>query len=239
VAANQDSWSQDAATLGPETRPSNARAGSLEVEEQLENLTPQTPLSRPGGAARGEGEPGSPAEQLCERLCATWEPLLGDGPFRAYGRQRQAWLDAASSLLDRHPADRLDQALGYAPHDTVLSSRAISMPGFAAIADDLIVRANARRLHQTASRQTSGPGAAGWSDARAALARAIRRHGRDNSRAARTELIAHNPRFAAFLEQVRWTELCQDELRYVERRYAQIWAELRPVRTTIQQQERA
>jgi hypothetical protein len=172
-------------------------------------------------------------------LCATWEPVLGDGPIRAFGRDRQAWLDAARALLERHPTDRLEQALGYAPHDTVLSSRAITMPGFAAIADDLIVRANARRLHQTDSRQTSGPRAAGWPDARVALARAIRRHGRDDPHAARTELIAHNPLFAAFLEQVRWTELCQDELRYVERRYAEIWAELPSARTTIQQPERA
>ena len=84
--------------------------------------------------------------------------MLGDGPTRAYGRQRQAWLDAASSLLDRHPADRLEQALCYAPHDTVLSSRAISMPGFAAIADDLIVRANARRLQQTEQQQNERAG---------------------------------------------------------------------------------
>jgi len=239
VAARQDSRSQDAATVGPETRPSNAHAGSPEVKEQLENLTPQTPLPRPAGAARGEGEPGSPAERLCERLCETWDPVLGDGPTRAYGRQRQAWLDAASSLLDRHPADRLEQALRYAPHDTVLSSRAISMPGFAAIADDLIVRANARRLQKTGSSKTGGPGGAGWSDARAALQRAIRRHGRDNPHAARTALIAHNPMFAAFLQQVRWTELCEDELRYVDRRYAEIWAELPPVRATIRPEERA
>jgi hypothetical protein len=239
VAASQDSRSQDAATLSPETRRSNARARSPEVEEQLENLTPQTPLSRPARAARNEGEQGSPAERLCERLCATWEPVLGDGPSRAYGRQRQAWVDAASSLLDRHPADRLELALGYAPHDTVLSSRAISMPGFSAIADDLIVRANARRLHQTDSNRTSGPGPAGWPDARVALQRAIRRHGRDNSQAARTELIARNPLFAGFLEQVRWTELCEDELRYVERRYAEIWAGFQPARTTIRHQETA
>jgi hypothetical protein len=239
VAARQDSRSQDAATLGPETRPSNARAGSPEVEEQLENLTPQTPLPPPAGAPRGEGEQGSPGERLCERLCATWEPVLGDGPGRAYGRQRQAWVDAASSLLDRHPADRLEQALRYAPHDTVLSSRAITMPGFAAIADDLIVRANARRLQQTDSNRTSGPSLAGWSDARAALQRAIRRHGRDNPHAARTELIAHNPMFAQFLEQVRWTELCEQQLRYVERRYAEIWDGLPSARTTIRPEERA
>jgi hypothetical protein len=113
------------------------------------------------------------------------------------------------------------------------------MPGFAAIADDLIVRANARRLHQTDSRPTSGPGGAGWSDAHVTLERAIRRHGRDNSHAARTELIAQDPLFAAFLKQVRWTELCEQELRYVERRYAEIWAGLQPARTPIRHEERA
>jgi hypothetical protein len=239
VAAEQDSQSQGAASLGPETRPSNARAGSLEVEEQLEDLTPQTPLPRPDVTARGGGERDSPAERLCKRLCATWEPVLGDGPIRAFRRERQAWVDAAGSLLERHPADRLAQALCYAPYDTVLSSRAISMPGFAAIADDLIVRANARRLQQTDSNRTSGPSGLGWSDARVALERAIRRHGRDNPHAARTELIAHNPLFTAFLEQVRWTELCEQELRYVERRYSEIWAELQPDRETIRQEERA
>jgi hypothetical protein len=241
VAAFQDSRSQDAATVGPETRPSNARGGSPEVEEQLENITPPTPRPRPiGTAAGGQGEPGSPAERLCERLCATWEPVLGDGPRLAFGRDRQAWVNAASSLLERHPADRLEQALRYAPQDTVLSSRAISMPGFAAIADDLIVRANARRLHQTDRDRTAcGAGAGGWPDARVALERAIRRHGRDNPHAARTELIAQDPLFAAFLKQVRWTELCEQELRYVERRYAEIWAGLPPARTTIRPEERA
>jgi hypothetical protein len=111
------------------------------------------------------------------------------------------------------------------------------MPGFAAIADDLIVRANARRLQKTDSGRTSGPSAAGWSDARVALERAIRRHGRDYSHAARTELIAHHPRFAAFLAQVRWTELCEQELRYVERRYAEIWAGLAPALPTVEPPE--
>ena len=240
LPAKQNSRSHGAAMVGPETRPSNARAGSLEVEEQLENLTPQTPQPRPAGTpARDEGEQGSPAQRLCERLCATWEPVLGDGPIRAFGRERQAWVDAAGSLLERHPADRLAQALRYAPYDTVLSSRAVSMPGFAAIADDLIVRANARRLQQTDNRRTSGQSGLGWSDARVALERAIRRHGRDNSHAARTELIAHNPLFTAFLAQVRWTELCEQELRYVERRYAEIWAGLQPDHVTIRQEERA
>jgi len=101
------------------------------------------------------------------------------------------------------------------------------MPGFAKVADKLIARAHARRL-RLSGRAGADPGrlGLGWQDAKLALERAVQRHGRDGRATALAELAAANPALAEFVERVRWSVLCEQPLRYAERRYAEIWAEL-------------
>ena len=178
--------------------------------------------------AKGGGERRSPEEQLCEQLLAAWAPALGDSPRHSYEANRTRWLAAAGGLLQRHPAERLTGALAYMVTDEILGSQALTMTGFAKVADQLIARAYARQQRATARLTSAGTPAsqAGWEDAKHALERAIQRHGREGRAAALQELAAQDPQLAQFVQRVRWTALCEQPLRYSERRYAELWTEL-------------
>ena len=118
-------------------------------------------------------------------MLAAWEPALGDTPRQSFIANRRRWLNAAAALLERHPRERLDAALDYMVTDEILGSEALTMPGFAKVADKLLARAHARRT-RTTTRQPPTPGTTpglGWPDAKVLLERAIPRHGRDGRKA--------------------------------------------------------
>jgi hypothetical protein len=218
----------DSATVGTEAPPSSTHTPYDEEVLTVENNLPP-PLQSAHGSTASRGESGSSSgeQELCEVLLAIWAPALGDSPRRAFEADQRRWIDAAAALLRRHPRERLDSALAYMVTDEILGSEALTMPGFAKVADKLIARAHARRLRVRA--YAAGPIAAqgvGWQDARTALERAIQRHGRDGRAAALSELSAEDPALARFVERVKWSVLCEQPLRYVERTYAEIWAEL-------------
>ena len=73
---------------------------------------------------------------------------------------------------------------------------------------------------------TRRPMGSSWVEAKQALERAVQRHGREGRAAALQELAAAATRCCAFVERVRWTQLCEQPMRYVERRYAELWAEI-------------
>jgi len=130
-------------------------------------------------------------------------------------------------VLERHPRDRLFDALAYMVSDEILGSRALTMGGFANVADQLIARAYARRLRTEPNR--IGPRSANapaWEEAKQALQRAIQRHGRDGRRQALDELAAQSPLLVRFVERVTWGSLCEQPFQYVDRRYAELWGEL-------------
>jgi hypothetical protein len=131
-------------------------------------------------------------------------------------------------LLQRHPRSRLDGALAYMVTDEILGSQALTMSGFAKVADQLIARAYARCQRTAARRTSAGAGAhgRGWEDVRHALERAIQRHGREGRAAALRELAEHDPLLVQFVERVRWSALCERPLQFAERRYAELWGEL-------------
>ncbi len=54
----------------------------------------------------------------------------------------------------------------------------------------------------------------------------MQRHGRDNRAAAISELSARSELLATFIDRVRWSSLCEQPMRYSDRRYAQLWGEL-------------
>ncbi len=65
-----------------------------------------------------------------------------------------------------------------------------------------------------------------WEEAKQSIQRAIQRHGRDGRAAALSELAEQNELLVRFVEKVRWSSLCGQEWRYVDRDYAELWAEL-------------
>ena len=218
------------ATAGTDTPPSYVRARDVSEETIEKNPTPNPQPSSVAHDPNGlEGERGarSAEQEFCEALLAAWEPVLGDSPRRSFEGNHARWLATAAELLQRHPRGRLDQALVYMVTDELLGSDALTMPGFAKVADKLIARAHARKL-RVGTRSTPGgtDHGMGWQDAKVKLERAIQRHGRDGREAALRELASENPLLPRFIERVRWSELCEQPLRYVERKYAEIWAEI-------------
>ena len=219
-AADQESQGGNAATLGPGLPPSNARTRERAVEKAVETPPPQLAHDEtPGGGAD------DPRVELCEALLSAWAPALGESPRRGYAADRERWLAAAGELLERHPRERLAHALGYMLGDEILGSRALTLPGFAKVADQLLARhhARSRRGLPPASVRAAGMG---WPAARELLERAVQRHGRDDRAGALAELATHSELFAVFVERVRWSVLCEQSMRYCESRYAQLWNEL-------------
>ena len=204
--------------------PSNTRGGKDVEDTPLEN----TLWSSTSRTPEKGGERTSPEERLCEALLAAWAPALGDSPRSGYDGDRARWLAAAAGLLQRHSAERLVGALAYMVTDEILGSQALSMTGFARVADQLIARAYARQQRIGARVRSEGAatGRVGWGEAKHALERAIQRHGREGRAAALQELAIQDPLLVQFVQRVRWTVLCEEPLRYAERRYAEVWVEL-------------
>jgi len=225
-AAERYSPGGDSATPGFISPLSITRAGKLE-EEDLETSFPSDMEVRAVPEGRGEGERMRQVE-LCEALLQAWEPALGDTPRRDYETRPARWLQAAAQLLARHPRERLDGALAYMVTDEILGSQALTMAGFAKVADQLIVRAYARRQRET-SRTTNKSGAGeglGWETAKQRLQRAVHRHGREGRAAAVRELGEHSELLVRFVERVRWGSLCERPFEYVDRQYAEVWTDL-------------
>jgi hypothetical protein len=217
----------ESATPRTITPPSIARMGVC-AEVEVENISfPQARADVRAREERGNVGAGS-AEELCEELLRTWEPVLGEGPRGEFQGHRAQWLSAAAALLRRHPRERLEDALAYMISDEILGSQALTMPGFARVADQLIARAYARCIRASAHRHTQPDGGTTlrWEEAKRALERAIQRHGRDGRSQALDELREQNPLLVRFVERVRWMSLCEQPFQYVERRYAELWREL-------------
>ncbi|MGH2887911.1 MAG: hypothetical protein ACRDPA_35325 [Solirubrobacteraceae bacterium] len=218
----------EAATAVTILPPSNVHAVGVREEERLENNPPAL-QGLVGEQGVGGGEGSKSPEELCEALLAAWEPVLGRSVRREFVAHRGEWLKAAAHLLGRHSRSRLAGALAYMLGDEILGSQAVTMPGFAKVADQLIVRAHARRLRARPFIK-SLPGAPAGSlsreEARLALQRAIQRHGRDGRRRALDELAEQSQLLVRFVERVRWASLCEQPFQYVDRRYAEVWGEL-------------
>lgn len=218
----------DSATRGTISPPSFVRTRSGPESPTVETTNPLLDVPRDASASSGGPARLSREEQLCDALVTTWEPALGDNPRRAYANGRRQWIDAARALLDRHPRERLDQALAYMVTDEILGSQALTMPAFAKVADRLIARAHARQNRLRSRTPTSAGGGEHltWPEAKTRLERAIQRHGRDHREAALQELAAASPLLPIFVERVRWSSLCDQPLRYVEGKYAETWADV-------------
>jgi hypothetical protein len=226
----EDEYRQGGESATPSTvsPPSSTHTGSDSEQEDIETPFARLATGR-NGNTNGGGEVFEPREELCNTLIEAWQPALGDSPQREYTTHRTRWLDSAGLLLERHPRPRLDAALAYMVTDEILGSQALTMPGFAKVADQLIARAYARqqRSKSTGLAKHSGTtSAATWEEAKQALQRAIQRHGREDRAAALHELAKQDERLVRFVERVKWSSLCEQPFQYVDRRYAELWAEL-------------
>ena len=121
---------------------------------------------------------------------------------------RERWLLAAGELLERHPRGRLQHALNYMLTDEILGSRALTIPGFAKVADELLARHHARSRRTGRPQPAAQPGEIGWAAARELLERAVQRHGRDDRAGALAELSEHSQLLGGVRERVRWSSLC-------------------------------
>jgi hypothetical protein len=218
-AAEGNSPDEHSALETNQTRPSYGRAGW-----SLENEIETTPSAIPSEQGRGEGTT-DPQERLCEDFLAAWAPVLGDALVQTYRSEEAKWRAAAGRLLERHSVERLHNGFAGMLEDEIVGSRATTLPQFEKVVDQLIVRRHARRQQ----RSTVGgprPSAGGWEDARQHLERAIQRHGRDHRDQALTELAAHDPLLVRFVERVRWSTLCDQQIQFAERRYIEMWSEI-------------
>jgi len=225
--ADDQDWQGGDPALEPFVSPPSNTCAVGQVENNLEPLTPNAQVGRTEGG-RGALDD---RQRLCQRFIETWEPVLGPGPAHSYAGDRDTWLETAARLLDRHTPDRLRQALEAMLHDEILAGRALTLPAFEQVCDQLIVRQHAR----SASRRNHTPTAANhvsWADARAALEKSVQRYGRDGRDKALDELTAIDGMFVQFVDQVRWSVLCEQPMQFAERRYKDIWADLSAVADT-------
>jgi hypothetical protein len=221
-AAERNRQGGNSALQQDETRPSYAHAGSRIEETPIENPPGRTEDQRHGGEASLD-----PQDDLCRAFVEAWAPVLGDAPARTYKSRRSEWQAAAAELLDRHPFHRIARGFEQMLVDEVVGSRALTIPAFAKVADQLIARHHARQQQARGTwRERQTHGGIGWEHAKQLLERAIQRHGRDRRREALAELAAHDPTLVAFVEHMRWSTLCEQPIQFVERRYAELWAEI-------------
>ena len=231
-AENEDWQGGHSADLGPAAPPSTTCAGDG-GQKDVENITPLfADVQREGegpDSSSGIAE-AQTAERLCAALVAAWRPALGQAADDAYAEDRERWHESARRLLEKHPPTRLQRAIAYMTTDDVLGSQALTMPGFAKVVNQLLARSYAREQRTRTAPATPRSGAAlSWQEAKPLLERAVTRHGRDGRAVALTELSRHSSLLVRFVDQVRWTVLCEQPMRYVERQYAALWAQLADV----------
>jgi DnaB-like helicase N terminal domain/DnaB-like helicase C terminal domain len=108
--------------------------------------------------------------------------------------------------------------------DEIIGSRATTLPAFERVVDRLLARRHGRQ--QLPRSPTGCTNASGWEQARRELERAIGRYGRDQRQAALRDLADSDSRLVTFVERVRWAVLCEQPMRFSERRYRELWSEI-------------
>jgi len=227
-AENEDRQGGTSADLGPTAPPSTTRAGDGR-QKDVENITPLLGGVEQEGDRRGSSSSNveaQTAERLCAALVAAWRPALGEAADETYAENRDRWDEAARRLLDNHPWERLQRAIAYMTTDEILGSQALTMPGFAKVANQLLARSYAREQRTRTAPPSPRSGTLPWQEAKSLIERAVTRHGRDGRAPALTELSAHSSLLVRFVDQVRWPVLCEQPMRYAERQYAALWAQL-------------
>ncbi len=133
----------NSATLGTASRPSNARAGEPDVEKAVETPPPIATQRTSGEGGRGLAK--QRAASCAKRCLRRGSRRSATAHAAPTGPTRRRWLAAAGELLGRHPRARLQHALDYMVCDEILGSKALTLPDFANVADQLLARHHARQ----------------------------------------------------------------------------------------------
>ncbi len=213
----------NSASPGADPRPLNAGAGSfVEIRSIEQRPNPQTPTK-----IRRVGEGGERQEvRLCIELVAVLAESRGPAPGRRYAAQADAWHAAAARVLADHPLAKVLEAIAYLPCDQIVGTKVRGMPDLERHIEDLRHRAHAARAAAGARAVPDGPGGLGWPEAKAALMRAVQRHGAGGKQAALVELGERDGLLARFVERVGWGALCQSPIEKQDYAYRTSWDDL-------------
>ena len=197
--------SKDPRELGQGSANRDSRVRAIETLRETEDQTPSSVVASTNVAGVGDGR--MDAERLCQLFLEEFLHL-GSRPARHFERDRAAWLTAAGEVLDDFGWAACAAAIAYVPGDWVLVSSATTMPAFAKVAEKVVARAHA--VARSGIQAASGtPEELSWAAAWSRLRRAASVHGTAAKNPAVSELAAEEPRFGAFIEQVRWRTICE------------------------------
>jgi hypothetical protein len=199
---------------GPAGRPSHARAADVARAQSTQTQIPSgVPVTHtPGEEGLVELDDG---ERLYRRFVASLEATLGvrrTSRMLADPAERTAWRRSAAELLEDFELERLLQAIAYLRGDTILSGRGRTLPQFAAIVDEAILRSSAAASRSGASTASTGvrsdarPWAQVWDELRPKIS-AFGAGGEERARQA----LAADPVLVAFVDSIGWRALCRTE----------------------------
>jgi hypothetical protein len=165
-------------------------------------------LPLPSAPAPATGGEQDDIDRIISTFSAWIRQALGEHQLqRRY--DAASWQKAAQQLLEHYDLDRILAGIERLSRDALLADRATTLPAFTAIAERAITRAAADRGYIKHRQSTStGPS---WSDAFAAITRAIRHHGEAGKSTAREQLVARHPAYGPFIDTVGWTTLCREK----------------------------
>ncbi len=195
---------------------------------------PPTPRGRPT-ARRGGIAPAQHPEGLCQALLAVLEVSRGQGPRRRYDEDHGRWHAAASRLLADHPPDKLLDAIAYLEFDQIVGTKVRGMPHLEKHIEDLRHRSHAHRRQVATTNDTAASQTPTWAHAFGDITATIRRYGAGGSAAARSELAAVHPAYAAFIDSVGWTSLCRDDPQRRQWDWQQAWKQACQTAITIEE----
>ncbi|MTD47583.1 hypothetical protein GKE82_25600 [Conexibacter sp. W3-3-2] len=176
-------------------------------EGQTQQTAQNIPRDQPG-----ERLITNPVEILIERFMGHLASGLSAARVaRLYAPQRDSWLPIAAELLEDFPLDQLLAGVDYLQTDTILSSKAKTLPAFAELVDDILLRARAATTNAAArgpvADASGGEAAPSWATAWNHLRRAVSAHGRSGETKARASLATASPVLEEFVDHLGWSSI--------------------------------
>lgn len=199
--------SQDMTVQRPGQGGASSTAYAHAREEQTQQTVQNIPRDQPGERLITD-----PVEILIERFMGHLASGLSAARVtRLYAPQRDSWLPVAAELLEDFPLDQLLAGVAYLQTDTILSSKAKTLPAFAELVDDILLRARAAATSAAARGPATdaggGEAAPSWATAWNHLRRAVSAHGRSGETKARASLAQASPVLEEFVDHLGWSSI--------------------------------
>jgi len=212
VGSQDDRSTARSDTDGQLTEPSCARVQHRQItDQQIQTSHLTMPCSQEGGEE---------LDRLLSVFCDWRRQVLGDRRFEAlYDEAR--WMQAGRTLLKQYDLERLLAGIDRVRRDSLLADKATTLPAFAQIADRAISRAAADRAYSAHRQHT--PDAPSWTEASAAITKAISKHGEGGKTVARQQLEQLHHAYGPFIDTVGWTALCRESLERHQYDWKRAW----------------